>query len=1138
MSSQPDAASAFSALSREDLDDIAELAAARRAQAAKSATAVAPDGARHERMLQLACCLGSFDPFRLQSDVTASELQRLLDDCTVSVTPGQSRWVVRNDVRQRFLQAAARTPGALAAALKQARAHLDGPGGAADELGRALITLVLEKKTSAGELAALSPAALSANQAVLSWLAPIERELALDTRRLADALELAQLLEPFRFLTGYDAASGGDAFVGRDDALQVLRSFVGTLAPTSMTERVKRGVRRLLGAPRDVLFFSGVGGVGKSTLLAKFVLEHVARGPGAPYFCYLDFDRSTISAVQPVTLLLEIVRQLGQQCGDDGRDALQALRGAIHADVEEVRSRQQARRAERTPAAQEGAAPARWRAALPEAMLDEARTGSHLAALGALMGRLPREAFLLVLDTFEQAQYVGDDAVARIEAFVAACRESLPGVRCVIAGRDDASGFFPDAQRLQVEEFGDHASRVEFLRRRGLGEAGASLVAAQVGGRPLALMLGLRLARELGTEGLSLSVRLRSRFDRSLVEGILMDRIISHIDNVDVQKLANPGLVLRRIDHDILCHLLAPLLGEGELDAERLDAIAQGLRRQRDLVREQADGSFMHRDDVRKQMLQLMKRKDPDRVRDLHARAVAYYERKPARTGRAATTADQVEEIYHRLATGYGLERVAAMWSEPAREALAQSVDEIDDVAGKNLLNALLGKELGEEEASSLPQEYLGDWLAQAVRRALAAYEPEKVEQLIERFPQAASKSLLRLLRSRVYDELGRRAEAHKAFSEIVARRRTLEHLLAAADFFERGGGHEPLRQHLIALLRQAQGQPGWTNGMTLALQRLRYREMADPAKRVSALEMGIAVGDAAGWHANGVASDKLRWLLALSNDIDTGQLALVRALKVTPTMKKQLDYLSRRLRGQEQSARWRVVQTLSGAAGTRLGARLSEALPDDEMAELPRVLRYLLRPETPQWYVPIASLLMSQFGGAVPSATLLAPTIAPVPFPFKRRLGSTRAVVEFLIELDTYGVLGQCLRHTIAASCGDALRAMVHAYMAWRKAVLMEDDDWPERPSASQSGERGRLDAIHAALIGGGGHAAALSALEQLAAALQGRGGDGADLASHLDRIRFQLASADGGADSWVAAMEAWNAIGALVDGVRPPRP
>ena len=85
----------------------------------------------------------------------------------------------------------------------------------------------------------------------------------------------------------------GEGFVGRENELEQLHSYV-------------------LGKKLDwPLFVFGSGGVGKSTLLAKFVLDQAAIEDFA--IAYIDIDRPTILPEKPLTILLEVITQLQRQ---------------------------------------------------------------------------------------------------------------------------------------------------------------------------------------------------------------------------------------------------------------------------------------------------------------------------------------------------------------------------------------------------------------------------------------------------------------------------------------------------------------------------------------------------------------------------------------------------------------------------------------------------------------------------------------------------------------------------------------------------------------------------------------------------------------------------------------------------------
>ena len=133
---------------------------------------------------------------------------------------------------------------------------------------------------------------------------------------------LAELLEPLRLLIGAEGAWDGtgrrDRFVGRQSEITKLRAFVDELSSQSIAEALRRwygsAAAALGGSEKPNLrVVQADGGLGKSALLAKFVLDHALDQKRPFPFAYLDFDRAALDAEQPAQLLIEIARQVGLQ---------------------------------------------------------------------------------------------------------------------------------------------------------------------------------------------------------------------------------------------------------------------------------------------------------------------------------------------------------------------------------------------------------------------------------------------------------------------------------------------------------------------------------------------------------------------------------------------------------------------------------------------------------------------------------------------------------------------------------------------------------------------------------------------------------------------------------------------------------
>jgi hypothetical protein len=459
-----------------------------------------------------------------------------------------------------------------------------------------------------------------------------------DRAELNRRLERQNLLNPFRGLIRA-------GFHGRHEELNRLRKYVGFLESHSYFESIERGFRSVTSLhEKPPLVFHAMGGMGKSTLMAKFILDHMEPESidGHLPFVYLDFDRPSLLADDPATLVVEAARQLALQFFQHA-ESFERFRVAWLADPINAPTRH-------NPAS---------------------RQKKILKEFAVLMQdtELSEQPLLFVLDTFEEVQYRSQEFTSEVFRLLDALQSFVPRMRVVVAGR--APVTLPEF-RTENWELGplDEEGAVQYLLARGIAnKAAARSLAKQVGGNPLTLNLALDVAKSEGVEegGLKeLDTRryIFLRLKDNEIQGQLYRRILSHVHDKEARKLAHPGLVLRRVTPELIQEVLAEPCGVSVPNRERADELFDELRREVGLVTPAEDGSLRHRPEVRKVMVELLRRDEPAKVQQIHERAAAFYRRRKGVVAKA-------ELVYHLLVLNADRHEIDEAWQHGVEKYLA-----------------------------------------------------------------------------------------------------------------------------------------------------------------------------------------------------------------------------------------------------------------------------------------------------------------------------------------------------------------------------------------------------------------------------------------------------------------------------------
>jgi hypothetical protein len=731
------------------------------------------------------------DPDVLVASVAPASDARadVLDDAQLVESPdGRTAWMLSDEVRAaalRRLASTGRLDGVLGDnvdpddSMQVALKAIAGGGVSLERLSFDELTQVLKLCEWFGDTLPGAPA-----------VAAVEQQLA-----------RTELLAPLRALTGEGFHGRADILARLEDHVFTRPSLIEGKSVPGIAGSFRRGVGQLLFALRDrsrpPLLIHAPGGSGKSTVLAQFLLSHGSEGL---VFAHIDFDRPRLDPHEPLTLLAEIVRQISIQLPElaEPLGAVQsAAAEALHASV----------------AVKRGAGGGDG---LP--VVSYAERSGYIDELGrVLRAKLPRGGvFVLAIDTLEAVQYRGQDYVDELWYFLGQLQRAMPGLRVIAAGRTE----LPGVQTVDIALADlDAASAREFLVARLAGVVHSpddpiiETILSAFPRSPLTLKLAADVVRDAGEEALGdvFGRRgLRRKVEADEVQGILYRRIIDHLHDEDVKRLAVPGLALRRITPDVIQHVLAEPSGVAVDGPAAAADLFTRFAHEVALVDVARDGSLRFRADVRRLALRLVAKDRSLTIAEIDQRAVAFYE---SRDGEQ----DRAEELYHRLRLGQPRKQLDERWTPGLGELLGDALEDLEP-AQQAYLATKIGRTLTSETLKHADQE---DWERHVDQRARYFYELrdyDRARQLLNERSERLKGSPLPLLEAEVLEALGKRKAAAKVLEAALAEaddehdsQRVLDTALASARI--RGSLHEVKRpqrdlDRAAAIARQLDDPP------------------------------------------------------------------------------------------------------------------------------------------------------------------------------------------------------------------------------------------------------------------------------------------------------------------------------------------
>ena len=423
---------------------------------------------------------------------------------------------------------------------------------------------------------------------------------------LPSASQVAKLLERRRVRSRLAKIAGPD-FRGRARELGQLRSWAVD--------------------PQGPLVLTGVGGVGKSALVARFAQELTSD----TLLLWLDFDRADLAPDDADSVMAAIADQAATQL-----DGFEKPRPAV----------------------------GDWQSG-----------GSALgiALAPALVSQPPP---VLVLDSFEAAQYA--ERYQELWPVLERLCQWLPSLRVIVTGRAPVPGLIlggRGAVQMHLKGLDVEDARV-WLQEKGVA---APVILDRVlelaDGIPLILWLAVRYLEKGGSVA-----DVPRDLPGAIVAGYLYDRILDRVQNGEFKPLASGALVLRRLSAD----MLAPVLG-GLVDFPPGEPAEWVVELSREVGLVEGCDILRLRPEVRAATLELLERDRPEFVRQIDQRAADWY------ASQAIDQPDIAAElVYHRLRLGL-VDDAAQAWRDGAGSFLMYADEEIRDTAARQWLLSRLG---------------------------------------------------------------------------------------------------------------------------------------------------------------------------------------------------------------------------------------------------------------------------------------------------------------------------------------------------------------------------------------------------------------------------------------------------------------
>lgn len=700
--------------------------------------------ADHEILCQ-AALVTHFDLFELsEQHVDSDEAMMILMENAVLLASPEGAWKLPLARRQKIL------------------ARFDGRATALDCLAtienrpdnrtqKAFELLMSSPEAVAGVLQGHDTTAIAGLLDVLSWIehAPrLQRDLP-NTDTVRRALSEARRMAPLRRLVG-------DHFEGRKDVLDRMQAYLDG------------------SGSQNVLFVYGPGGIGKSTVLAKFALDAADRDD-VDAIVYLNLDRPILRPQEPLSLLLDLLSQLARQFPDASDPLIKAS-----STVRDFEKRLSYSHKDQSLLETTSSAEGDWDWIVSDV--------AH-----AIAGLPAKRKILVLVDTFEQAQRHGSRVVSEMWRMTNLLMEQAPRLCIIAAGRLEERQFTDNRVPLEAFERSDVERMLNKITKTKLPSDLVDDIYELTNGHPLTVQLAASFVGRAGANAFNdpqTRLELLSSLNEKKRDALLYGRILQQIGDPEVQQIAVPGLVMRRITKDAIRHVLAEPC-KLALECGQEQVLFDRMAAEVDLVTldysDPETPALVHRPDVRALMLADLRQDPAVPAGDIDNRAIRYFSSLPSEHARA-------EELYHRIWRGDHNSLLESRWIPGVAPLLVSALDDLPPEK-QTWLAQKLEVDPAPQAAETLD---LNDWEKSVAAQARRLFTRGDVEGVLDLLSERAE-------RTPGSELLAIEAEAHVVMGNELAGLAVLDRGISAAKAIETGGLSELLL--LRSQVREGQRQ-------------------------------------------------------------------------------------------------------------------------------------------------------------------------------------------------------------------------------------------------------------------------------------------------------------------------------------------